>query len=419
MREKTLDVYYKGHLVGTMEETHDQLIAFQYSDDWIKNGFAISPFSLPLESRVFLPEPESRKNFNGLFGVFADSLPDSWGELLLDKYLQSIDISRDSISTLDRLAYVGNSGMGALEYYPSKTKDYSFDGLDYDSIAKECQIILSSKTPDQLNLLYKLGGSSGGSRPKILLKENEEEWIIKFPMREDDKNSGKKEYDYSLCAKKCGIKMTDTQLIPSKLCEGYFKTKRFDREKGEKILSITFAGLLEVDFRAPSCDYDHFMKLVNVLTYEDKQQIEQMFRIMCFNVFSHNLDDHTKNFSFLRKNNRWQLAPAYDLTYSNTYYGEHTTSVNGKGKGIQENDLLCVGIKAGLKMNQCKDIIKEIKNNIKILDQYLGKQQKNQLGQININEKIKEVSDNSKQSQKKNQNNKRKNQNKNKNDGVI
>ena len=391
MKTKTLEVYYKGKTVGTLAESDDKLIAFQYSDEWIKNGFAISPFSLPLKEDVFIPESDNRKIFNGLFGVFADSLPDSWGNLLLDRYLSSIGINRDSISVLDRLAYVGSSGMGALEYYPSKVVDYSIQGLDYDSIAKECNKLLSSKTTDKLDMLYNLGGSSGGTRPKILITEKGREWIIKFPMSLDSKDSGKREYDYSLCAKKSGITMTETKLIPSKICEGYFKTERFDRVNGEKILSITIAGLLEVDFRAPSCDYQTFMKLVSILTKEDKKQLEQMFRIMCFNVFAHNLDDHTKNISFLRKDNMWKLAPAYDLTYSTTYYGEHTTSVNGKGRGIEDKDLIEVGVNAGLTKKKCKDIIDEIRSNIPMIEKYLGKQEEDKMGKKALEDKLDEI----------------------------
>ncbi len=381
-RGKTLDVFYKGKIVGTLAITGDNRVAFQYSDDWLRDGFAISPFSLPLKNEIFVPEPESRRIFRGLFGVFADSLPDSWGELLLDRVLASKGIKVDDISILDRLAYVGSSGMGAFEYYPSRNIDYSISGFDYDLIAKECEKLLSSKTSDKLDILYKLAGSSGGTRPKILIKEGNSEWIVKFPASVDYIESGKREYDYSLCAKKCGIRMTKTELVPSKICSGFFKTERFDRENGEKIMCVSFSGLLEVDYRSPSCDYTTYMKLVNVLTRENKDEIEQMFRLMCFNVFAHNHDDHTKNFSFLRKNERWELAPAYDLTYSETYFGEHTTSVNGKGKGISDNDLIFVGKEAGLAKAKCKAIISEIKENIKELEDYLYRKPKEKFGKV-------------------------------------
>ena len=173
MPDKTLDVFYKGKQVGTLAMTGDKRVAFQYSRDWLREGFPISPFSLPLKEEVFIPKEKNRDTFDGLFGVFADSLPDNWGRLLLDRYLDEAGVKRDSITVLDRLAYVGASGMGALEYYPAKEKEFNIEslGLNYDEIAKECENLLMSRTSDQLNLLYRMGGSSGGTRPKILLSE--------------------------------------------------------------------------------------------------------------------------------------------------------------------------------------------------------------------------------------------------------
>ena len=372
---KKLDVYYHGSLVGYLAETPNRMIAFQYSDGWLRNGFSISPLSLPLNNNVFVPPEKCRERFNGLFGVFADSLPDSWGELLLDRHLEMLGIHRGDISTLDRLAYIGKSGMGALEYFPAKEALFYMDaaGLNYDQISEECEKVLSSKNSDQLDVLYQLGGSSGGTRPKILLTENGIDWIVKFPASKDPAISGKREYDYSLCAKDCGIIMTETELVSSSVCEGYFKTERFDRKDGEKIFSVTFAGLLEADFRAPSCDYDTYMKLIRMLTRDNAVDKEQMYRVMCFNILTHNMDDHTKNFSFLYTNEGgWRLAPAYDLTYSATYWGEQTTSVGGKGKDISEKDLIKVGTDAGLSKSLCKKILNEIQDKTEVLSQYLG-----------------------------------------------
>ena len=371
---KRLEVFYHGKIVGYLAETPDHMAAFQYSDEWIRNGFSISPLSLPLKSDVFIPPEKCRDRFKGLFGVFADSLPDSWGELLLDRHLGSLDIGRGDISTLDRLAYIGKSGMGALEYYPAKESDFSMDaiGLTYDQISAECAKVLTSKESDQLDTLYEFGGSSGGTRPKVLLKEGGKEWIVKFPASKDPIISGKREYDYSLCAKECGIIMSETVLAESSVCEGYFKTERFDRRDGEKIFCITFSGLLEADFRAPSCDYSTFMKRVRMLTKDNTADKEQMFLIMCFNILTHNRDDHTKNFSFMYTDDTgWRLAPAYDLTYSDTYWGEQTTSVCGKGKDITEKDLVKVGTEAGLSKKFCEDRLRMISEKIKMLSHYL------------------------------------------------
>lgn len=372
---KMLEVCYHGQLVGYLAETPNHLIAFQYSDTWIRNGFPISPLSLPLNNNVFIPPEKNRDRFSGMFGVFADSLPDSWGQLLLDRHLGDMGIDKGDIGALDQLAYIGKSGMGALEYYPAKETDYRVDaaGINYDQIAEECEKILSSKESDQLDILYMLGGSSGGTRPKIFLTENGGEWIVKFPASKDPAISGRREYDYSLCAKDCGIVMTETALVPSSVCEGYFKTERFDRKKGEKIFSVTFAGLLEADFRAPSCDYDTYMKLIRMLTRDNVKDKEQMYRIMVFNVLTHNRDDHTKNFSFLYTEDKgWRLAPAYDLTYSDTYWGEQTTFVGGKGKDISDKDFIKTGRDAGLSKSFCMDCLNEIKEKTEALSRYIG-----------------------------------------------
>ena len=374
-KDKTLDVYYKDRHVGTLAEMADKRIAFQYDREWIRSGFSISPMSLPLSNTVFVPNERSRDCFGGLFGIFSDSIPDSWGELLLDRYLSSIGIHRENISTLDRLAYIGTSGMGALEYVPAKNTDFDVIGskLNFDEIAKECGDLLASKPSDQIDILYRLGGSSGGTRPKVFLREQGKEWIVKFPAKNDPDISGKREYDYSLCAKKCGICMTETQLVNSAVCEGYFKTERFDRQKGKKIFTTTFAGILEADFRAPSCDYNTFMKLTRALTKDNYEDKEQLYKIMCFNVMTHNKDDHTKNFSFLYTEDQgWRLAPAYDLTYSDTYWGEHTTSVNGKGKDILDDDLVYIGIASGIKESVCREHIHIIRENTQVLSEYIN-----------------------------------------------
>ena len=158
--------------------------------------------------------------------------------------------------------------------------------------------------------------------------------------------------------------MTETRLFPSDKCKGYFGTKRYDRERKDGKLYryhvITASALLEVSHEIPSLDYNELMKLTKILTKD--RDVEQMYRRMCFNVFAHNRDDHSKNFSYIydEEHTRWELAPAYDLTYSNTYYGEHTTTVNGNGRNPGLADLVAVGEKAGMKKNICKEIAEQI-----------------------------------------------------------
>ena len=370
-----LQVLYDGKLVGILAMTADHKAAFQYSEEWLENGFPISPFSLPLKEQVFVP---TKDYFDGLFGVFADSLPDNWGRLLLNRLLRAHKQNPDKLTVLDRLAIVGKSGMGALTYYPEKEINEKYGDVDLDELAEQCQKILNTEYSDKLDELYRLGGTSGGARPKIMTTIDGEEWIIKFPAHVDGKNAGKMEYDYSRCAKECGITMSETRLFPSEKCEGYFGIKRFDRisdKNGTKrIHMLTAAALLELDFEQPSLDYHSLMKLTKILTRDDEKDIEEMFCRMCFNVFAHNRDDHSKNFTYLydEENDRWSLSPAYDLTYSNTYYGEHTTTVDGNGRNPGRKELLAVGIAAGMKKETCVESMNMIEKCVKnMLGKYL------------------------------------------------
>ena len=371
-QNNALQVYYDERLVGTLAMTADHKVAFQYDDEWLENGFSISPFSLPLKKQVFVPQKDY---FDGLFGVFADSLPDNWGRVLLNRLLRSHKQNPDELTVLNRLAIVGKSGMGALTYYPEKSFSEQQKPVNLDELAEECEKILNTEYSDKLDELYYLGGTSGGARPKIMTTVDGKDWIIKFPAHVDRKDAGKMEYDYSCCARQCGITMSETRLFPSDKCKGYFGIRRFDREAdGKRVHMLTAAALLELDFEQPSLDYHSLMKLTKILTRDNKEDVENMFRRMCFNVFAHNRDDHSKNFTYLYDeiNDQWRLSPAYDLTYSNTYYGEHTTTVDGNGRNPGRKELLAVGSAAGMRKNNCERIIDTIQACVsQMLGEYL------------------------------------------------
>ena len=355
---KYLKVFYNDILVGTLAKTPERVVAFEYDSDWLNNGFSVSPFSLPLIKKVFIPKYDP---FGGLFGVFNDSLPDGWGRLLVDRLFLKHKINPVEIDNLNRLAVVQESGMGALTYKPEHRFESKNNISDYDILSRECSKILESQNSDNLDELFQLGGSSGGARPKILTSIDNEDWIIKFPSSSDPINIGEKEYQYSLCAKDCGISMTETRLFPSKICSGYFGIKRFDRKNGKKVHMVSASGLLETSHRLPNLDYNTLMKLTLELT-RNYQDIEQLFRLMCFNVFAHNREDHSKNFSFLFDDTKkeWHLSPAYDLTYSFSFNGEHATTINGEGKNPTLNDILAVAKNIGLKEKLAKDITLDI-----------------------------------------------------------
>ena len=186
------------------------------------------------------------------------------------------------------------------------------------------------------------------------------------------------EQDQKFCAGKCGINMPQTRLFHSDKCQGYFGVKRFDRKKEnnetKKIHMLTAAALLEIYFNQPCMDYNDLMKLTKILTNNNWDDIDNMYRRMCFNVYAHNRNDHAKNFTYIydEENETWRLSPAYDLTYSNTYYGEHTTTVDGNGRNPGRKELLTVGIAAGMKKEVCIESMDMVEKCVKnMLGRYL------------------------------------------------
>lgn len=372
-RLNKVDIFYHDRQVGTMALYENRLAVFEYDGEWLRDGFSISPFSLPLEKKVFVPKIDP---FEGLFGVFADSLPDGWGRLLVDRLMRRNGLNPQTIGNLERLAIVGNSGMGALTYRPVILMENVQGDLSLDEIAGECSRILNTESSENLDYLFAKGGSSGGARPKILTKVGEEDWIIKFPSSDDSQNIGKQEYDYALCAQACGLNMEEVRLFPSNKTKGYFGTKRFDRRgKGEegKVHMVSAAGLLETSHRIPNLDYNILMKLTLQLT-RSMEECEKLYRLMCFNVFAHNRDDHSKNFTYLyeEKAQRWILSPSYDLTYSNSLGGEHATTVNGNGVNPEMEDILAVAEKTGLNVAKSQKTANEIKECVyEMLGEYI------------------------------------------------
>ena len=361
MNGNKLDVVFNGRMVGTLSETPNHRVAFAYSHEWLNDGFPISPFSLPVKEGVFLP---SSMNFGGLFGVFADSLPDAWGQLLMNRMLQRRGLDPGRVGQLTRLAIIGDAGMGAISYQPAWATWKAQQISDVDALAQECQRILNREEIGDADHMFALAGSSGGARPKVMT----DEWIIKFPASNEDQDSGIMEKAYMDCAVRCGITVPETRLLPSQRCGGYFSVRRFDRERLpdgslKRRHVLTAAAILEADWRAPSMDYHTLMKLTKILCRDRRSEVEQMFCRMCFNVFAHNRDDHSKNFSFLynEEKDQWSLSPAYDLTWNSTYYGEHTTTVDGNGRDPGMKELLAVGKAAGLSVTWCRKTAEQIR----------------------------------------------------------
>jgi len=351
---QVIEVYWNNQKAGRIALTPDALCAFEYDTTFLATGESISPFYLPLRKEVFVAK---RTPFNGGFGVFDDSMPDGWGNLILDRYLQRKGIDSHKLTLLQRLALVGCNGRGALEYRPDLSETAPDEIAEFDSLAAEAEHILKSEqTGSLLDSLYKYGGSPGGARPKIFTKRDGKEWLVKFRATNDPVDIGQIEYEYSLLARKCGIIMPETRLMEGK----YFATERFDRTPTEKIHTVSAAGLLHANYREPSLDYEMLFKLCHILT-RDMEQMYALFRLMVFNVVIKNRDDHAKNFSFQLINQKWKLSPGYDLLPGRGFNGYHTTTVNNSGEPT-DKDLLAVAEKANLNIQRSKDIIHKIRD---------------------------------------------------------
>lgn len=359
MRTTKLEVFHNDRHVGTIAETPNGLDAFSYDAEWLRNGFSLSPLSLPLKPGVFLPK---NRNFDGLFGVFADSLPDSWGRLVLRRKLRGL-LYKHERSPLFFLSLSTTSSMGSLTYKPKLASFSEQDIKDIDKIEAECQKILSGEEVSDIETLFSLAGSSGGSRPKIHCKVDGIDCIIKFRSSEDSRNMGEMEEEYAQAARRMGIDMPRSFLLKGKSGRKYFGIERFDRlNNGRKRHMVSAAALLEVQMDEVVFSYEGLFQLTWIITH-DKKDLGELFRRMVFNVYAHNEDDHLKNFSYLydEEKEKYVLSSAYDLTYSTTAYGGHNLSVNGKTEDIDDIDLLSVGRKAGLSDSFMENVTSVIK----------------------------------------------------------
>jgi len=323
----------------------DRRIYFEYDAAFLQSDLEISPIKLPLKPGVIVCEDSV---FEGLFGVFNDSLPDGWGRLLLDRQVRSHGIAPELLTPLDRLTHVGTHGMGALVYEPDVSEHTnSKSTINLDHLAEETAQVLEGEAEDVIAELLELSGSSAGARPKIMvgvspvnsriihgrhkLPKGYGHWMIKFASSSDSRDIGPIEYAYSLTARDAGVEIGRTHLFPAKKGYGYFGVQRFDRREDERLHMHTVSGLLHADHRLPSLDYEGVLRAGLMLT-RDVREVEKLFRLAVFNVFAHNRDDHAKNIAFLMEDGKWLAAPAYDLSFSSGPGGEHSTTIMGEGK---------------------------------------------------------------------------------------
>ena len=350
---RQIEVVYGNRPVGRLALTKEGLCAFEYSAEWLGSGFSISPFELPLKSGVFIAKS---RPFDGGFGVFDDCLPDGWGLLVLDRYLQQNGINPRTLTLLDRLALVGSAGRGALEFRPDRSLVSKQDYVDFEKLALEAEQILGNEdySGKGIEEFQYRGGSPGGARPKIFTRYDGKEWLVKFRAKNDSERIGAEEYNYSLLAKKCGIEMPETRLFEGK----YFGVERFDRTPKGKLHVISMAGLVGADYRLPSIDYAHIFQACAMLTH-NVAELWKVYRLMVFNYLIGNKDDHAKNFAFIYRDGDWHFSPAYDLLPSDGINGYKTTSINDRIEPSKE-DLFAVAVKAGLDKREAVGIFEKM-----------------------------------------------------------
>jgi len=397
-------------LVGAIVwDSKRSLADFQYDKKFLEKKWDISPIKMPISNgdRIYsfpelLPSKENTENtFKGLPGLLADSLPDKYGNLLIDKWLAQNGRAPESMNPIEKLCFIGTRGMGALEFEPSQIKaSKNTFSIEIKSLVEIAQKILSNREgfeaklkPDEqqaMEQILKIGTSAGGARPKALIAFNENtkevrsgqtkvpigfsHWLLKLDgvsgvQFGDSHGWGRIEYAYHLMAKECGIEMTDCELLEEN-GRAHFMTKRFDREGSNTKHHIqTLCGINHFDYNNLfAYGYEQVFQTMRILKLP-YPQAEQMFRRMVFNVLATNCDDHTKNFSFrLKKDGAWELAPAYDVCYSfdptNKWVNQQTLSVNGKHKDINKYDLMAIAKANNVKKGEqiIADINEVVKN---------------------------------------------------------
>jgi serine/threonine-protein kinase HipA len=346
---------------------------FEYDPTFIASGFEIEPLAVPAAGPIPARQP---RVFDGLHGVFADSLPDAWGEELVRRRCRREGVIYESLTSLDRLAIVGRRGMGALAYRPAVPDDAD-DDIDFDVLAHGAAEILEGRDTAVLPELERLGGSSGGARPKVLValdaagnvRAGDDEipdgfdgWLVKFPSSRDVRDIGPLEAAYASMAREAGIDVPDHRLIPSAANGGgYFASKRFDRgPSGTRRHAVSVAGTLDIDWTVPQIDYHNLLRLVRRVT-RSQVEVEQMFRRMIFNIVAHNRDDHAKQHAFIYgEDRRWHLAPAYDLSYSSGPNGQHYLAVADEAADIGPDPIRKTAEAQDLKHRRLSTIVDEV-----------------------------------------------------------
>jgi serine/threonine-protein kinase HipA len=396
-----------GRTIGAVSlEDGGRFAAFEYDPAFARSGIEVSPITMPLSGRVYVFPDLPTVTFHGLPGLLADSLPDKFGNALIDTWLATQGRKSESFNAVERLCYTGSRGMGALEFAPAiGPKPQPAKHIEIDSLVKLASEVLShrknlkatfasERRKNALNDILRVGTSAGGARAKAVIawnrKTNEvrsgqiaagagfDYWLLKFDgvtgnkdkELEDPKGYGAIEYAYYLMAKEAGINMSECRLLEENK-RRHFMTRRFDRlEGGEKLHMQSLCALAHFDFnQAGAYAYEQAFFTIRQLNLP-MADVEEQFRRMAFNIVARNQDDHVKNIAFLMdKTGRWSLAPAFDVTYSynpsGSWTDRHQMTMNGKRDGFMLADFRACAKTALMKRGRAEAIMDEIYTAVK------------------------------------------------------
>lgn len=366
--------------VGVLAQNR-QGIFFQYDQDYLQQFGNLSPLTLRPTTEL---QRAPREPHGGLHGVFADALPDGWGLLLQDRLFRQHDILPAQVTPMDRLAFVGSSGIGALSFAPVSDYCPAADGaVDLHTLGLEAQALYDGQTEEVLAALV-AAGSSGGARPKAqvyaqpgdlnrcstLAKSGDEAWLVKFSSRNLPlgHEEGVCEAIFLSLAKRAQLEPPEWQFVPAAQGSGadvWLAIKRFDwlvngTNRAGRLHMHSACGLLDADFRAPSLDYEDLIKASRHVCKSPAAGRLQ-FRRALFNLFACNQDDHSKNWAFLQADNGdWSLAPFYDVTFSPHPFGEHATAFVGYGQTPTVKAMQTLAARAGYTWDEARQCIVEL-----------------------------------------------------------
>jgi len=388
------EVVLWGRRIGAVVlEPDAETAVFQYTPEFAGSGFEIAPLTMPLSSRPYsFPELDTR-SFHGLPGLLSDSLPDRYGNALIDAWLARQGREPDSFNAVERLCYVGDRGMGALEFRPMLGPDAAnWERLHVADLVNLANEILGGRHGDReetIRSILRVGTSAGGARAKAVIAWNPETnevrsgqvdagsgfeyWILKFdgvlPDSEREVGEGQGygavEYAYHLMAKAAGITMSDCRLFEEN-GRRHFMSQRFDRTRdGRKIHMQSLGGIAHLDFNLTGAhSYEQALRVIRRLDLP-MRDLEKQYRRAVFNIVARNQDDHVKNIAFfMDRSGRWSLSPAFDVTYSynpsGTWTSRHQMSFNGKRDGFEREDFRAVERGASLKRGLGEQILEDI-----------------------------------------------------------